>query len=327
MTGSQVSTGGSSCGNNSAHNYSPWGSGQYQENIYNNPMPFPSHHQQQHRYPHQPLPAVPPTGVSCCNGAPPHSYRNYTNEFKPKQRCHAASRPCGSYDALTSPQTPLLPNPDWFPAHNSHPNGIYVCGSDCSDHSLKAHLHHSGGPKKGRGQARHHHNGAQHNNKHPQNGSGHFGPPTSHSSNELKVTKECCESSSSPDNCDSTCGGTRSTGGGDAGGSGGGNSSSNNSSINNKSSDSRIKRSGSSGCNEVIMMCGGDHEDRNSSGKSSYVNNVITGGNYDDSENNECCGMSRDAHEEDDTCSCSESSCLYAEAAEPMHQAQIVRVG
>lgn len=52
-------------------------------------------------------------------------------------------RPCGSYDALISPQQ-QLPSPDLFQLHgNCKHNQLYTCSSECSDHSLKTHSHHS----------------------------------------------------------------------------------------------------------------------------------------------------------------------------------------
>lgn len=373
MTGSQASTGGSSCGNN---NYSPWGSNVngYQENIYNNPMPYPPQ-QQQHRFAPQAhqsgVVGLPPSalpGSNCCgptsvSGGVPHQYRNFTNEFQPK-RCgpQQQQRQCGSCDALTSPQTPLLPNPDWFPTHNSHPNGIYACNSDCSDHSLKSHMHGhrttgANGASAGRGK-RHHHNHTHNGSKGHQHG---FGP--SHSSSELK---NCCNgdqlhgpaqqrhlhTSENMDGCDISClnGGNNSSSS-----SSNNNCSSNNSSINMKSA--RLNRSASSGCGEdceedsqqqqlvkQTSLSGKQHNHHhNHAPKSASQNGMYNHYEECGGDAMDCCSMSRDATEEDDEelgggnnggcceddtcCSCSESSCLYAEAVEPVHQAQIIRVG
>lgn len=295
MTGSQASTGGSSCGNN--NNYSPWGSNVngYQENIYNNPMPYPPPHQQPHRFApqsHQSAALVggmPPNvlaGSNCCgpasvSGGVPHQYRNFTNEFQPK-RCapqhQQQQRQCGSCDALTSPQTPLLPNPEWYPTHNSHPNGIYACNSDCSDHSLKSHLHGhrtttaggvNGGPPSGGRGKRHHHNHT-HNGKGSGNSGGHqhgFGP--SHSSSELK---SCCNGGGvdqvmqqphgqqrhlqASENMDGGCDISCLNGNNSSSSSSNNNCSSNNSSINMKSA--RLNRSASSGCGNGSEDCNED---------------------------------------------------------------------
>lgn len=370
MSGSQASTGGSSCGNT---NYSPWGSNAYPENIYNNPMPYPPPNQQQHRFAPQAHPHPPAQGSNCCGGpasvsggVAPHQYRNFTNEFQPK-RCPPPQqqRQCGSCDALTSPQTPLLPNPDWFPTHTSHPNGIYACNSDCSDHSLKSHLQHShNNGARGRGKRHHHHTATGHSGKggHAHNG---FGP--SHSNSELKG---CCNGDQpllpqhrhhhgeNMDGCDIGC--LNGGGGGcnnSSSSSSNNNCSSNNSSINIKSV--RLNRSASSGCgNGSTEDCDEDSQQqlvkqtslssKQHSHPHSHHSHHKNGGIYNhyeecgvDVNGMDCCSMSRDANEdeeeagnvggccEDDTCcSGSESSCLYAEAVEPVsHQAQIIRVG
>lgn len=53
---------------------------------------------------------------------------------------------------------------------------------------------------------------------------------------------------------------------------------------------------------------------------------IILNGSFDTSEQDrqsECCSSRGDA---DTCCSCSESSCLYAEADDPTHRVQIVKV-
>lgn len=333
-------------------------------------MPYPPP-QQPHRFAPQTHLSGGGVGSNCC-GPPPssvsgsvgaHQYRNYTNEF-PSKRCpgqqqhqqQQQQRQCGSCDALTSPQTPLLPNPEWYPTHNSHPNGIYACSSDCSDHSLKSHLHGTGrnncasGGSRGKRAPHHHtHNGkGQH---------GHHGFAPSLSSSELKG---CCNGGGvvggaelrlTMEGCDISGGNNSSSS------SSNNNCSSNNSSINTKNS--RMNRSASGGACNGSEECDEDsqqqqlvkqsslskhphshsHPHHNLNGKSQLPgSNNNTNNMYNHYEecgggDAECCSMSRDATEEDEECeddtccSCSESSCLYAEAVEPVHQAQIIRVG
>lgn len=158
--------------------YSPWGPSQHQyvENFYNNPIQYPANGSANnvHRYPpnHQPplpnangpvcYPQHQQTTKSCHSHYPsnhPHSV-----EYQPyhQQQNNGINRKCGntrmcsSYDALTSPQQPLLPNPaNW--SNQPKTNGthahkctkqnsqqqLYQCSSECSDHSLKSHSQHS----------------------------------------------------------------------------------------------------------------------------------------------------------------------------------------
>lgn len=166
MTASQLSGhSSSSCGNSA--NYSPWGPPiqqcNHQENLYNNPISYPNTGRHQITPPppqsHQMPPPLPP----CCPPQRQHHHQHYPpshshSDFQPynyqNRRCPNSRPQCGSYDALTSPQTPQLPNPEWFQTPplplQSHPtnfnqpppNQIYTCNSDCSDHSLKRHLQH-----------------------------------------------------------------------------------------------------------------------------------------------------------------------------------------
>lgn len=160
MTASQLSGhSGSSCGNSA--NYSPWGPPMqqcnHQENLYNNPVSYPSstgRHQitpppQSHQLPPPLPPCCPPNRHIHPHYPPSHSHSdNYQPYNYQNRRCPNTRPQCGSYDALTSPQTPQLPNPEWFqpPPHLTNfqqsQNQIYTCTSDCSDHSLKHHLQH-----------------------------------------------------------------------------------------------------------------------------------------------------------------------------------------
>lgn len=150
-------------------------------------------------------------------------------------------RPCGSYDALISPQQPL-PNPDWFAPHMNHKqNQIYTCSSECSDNSQKhqhpAYIHQNH-------KQQHHH---------------------LHNSQERK-------------NCN----------------------------------------------NLLLQYDGNDHAIYEAGENPQIVNNHHQNCESEQDRQSECCS-SRDG-EGDTCCSCSESSCLYAEAGEPMHQVQVVRM-
>lgn len=246
MTSSQHSGhSGGSC-NNSA-GYSPWGPPaqpySLQENLYNNPIPYPNgpHPNQQGRYqitppPNQqppPLPpCYPPHQRSLHSHYPPpsHAHSDYQpyNYQQQNRRCN--SRPCGSYDALTSPQNPL-PNPEWY---QPHPNQIYTCTSDCSDHSLKRHQQPPLPPI-----------------------------PAIHPALQQQIAQQQCQQQNSA-----------------------------------------IYENDETEQDHMIngYNCGGSEQDRQS----------------------ECCS-SREG-EGDACCSCSESSCLYAEAGEPTHSVQVVRM-
>lgn len=173
--------------------YSPWTPAQHQyvENFYNNPIQYPTngsatnvHHFSNHQ---QPMPNT--NGTSCypqhqqttksCHSHYPsnhaHSieYQSYHPNNGINRKCGNTGRMCSSYDALTSPQQPLLPNPaNWGngqpKTNNSHhkcgggggggsggtttttgikqqnsQQQLYQCTSECSDHSLKSHSQHS----------------------------------------------------------------------------------------------------------------------------------------------------------------------------------------
>lgn len=169
-----------SCGPASV-GYSPWGPSQHQyvENFYNNPIQYPTNGSSTnvHRFPNHQPPLPNANGTSCypqhqqttksCHSHYPTNTHAHSVEYQPYHSNNGINRKCGntrmcsSYDALTSPQQPLLPNPaNW--ANNSQPktNGgggggahkcnkqnsqqqLYQCSSECSDHSLKSHSQHS----------------------------------------------------------------------------------------------------------------------------------------------------------------------------------------
>lgn len=157
--------------------YSPWGPSQYVENFYNNPIQYPTNGSSTnvHCFPNHQPPLQNTNGTSCY---PQHqqtttSYHSHylpnhahSVEYQPYHSNNGINRKCGntrmcsSYDALTSPQQPLLPHPaNW--ANNSQLKTIgvgggghkcskqnsqqqlYQCSSECSDHSLKSHSQHS----------------------------------------------------------------------------------------------------------------------------------------------------------------------------------------
>lgn len=245
MTSSQHSGhSGGSC-NNSA-GYSPWGPPaqpySLQENLYNNPIPYPNgpHPNQQGRYqitppPNQqppPLPpCYPPHQRSLHSHYPPpsHAHSDYQPYSYQQQNRRCNSRPCGSYDALTSPQNPL-PNPEWY---QPHPNQIYTCTSDCSDHSLKRHQQPPLPPI-----------------------------PAIHPALQQQIAQQQCQQQ-----------------------------------------------------NSAIY--------ENDETEQDHMINGYGGGSEQDRQS-ECCS-SREG-ENDACCSCSESSCLYAEAGEPTHSVQVVRM-
>lgn len=100
------------------------------------------------------------TSKSCHSHYPtnhPHTvdYQPYHPNNGLPRKC-VNGRMCNSYDALTSPQQPLLPNPaNWngpaksngYHSHKctkqSSQQQLYQCTSECSDHSLKSHSAHS----------------------------------------------------------------------------------------------------------------------------------------------------------------------------------------
>lgn len=172
------------CGSVGQVGYSPWGPSQHQyvENFYNNPIQYPTNGSSNnvHRFPPNHQPPLPnANGTSCypqhqqttksCHSHYPSNHA-HSVEYQPYHPNNGINRKCGnarmcsSYDALTSPQQPLLPNPaNWA---NSQPktngssvggsNGgthkcnkqnsqqqLYQCSSECSDHSLKSHSQHS----------------------------------------------------------------------------------------------------------------------------------------------------------------------------------------
>lgn len=161
---------------NPAIGYTPWIPGApqppYVENFYNNPIQYPNGPpNNMHRYPinaanHQVNPTAhqyphnQQTSKSCHSHYPtnhPHSvdYQPYHPNNGLPRKC-TNGRMCNSYDALTSPQQPLLPNPaNWngpvktngYHSHKcakqSSQQQLYQCTSECSDHSLKSHSQHS----------------------------------------------------------------------------------------------------------------------------------------------------------------------------------------
>lgn len=154
--------------------YSPWGPSQHQyvENFYNNPIQYPSNgssnnvHHFSNRQPQMPnvtstscYSQHPQTTKSCHSHYP--SNHAHSVEYQPNHPNNCIIRKCGntrmcsSYDALTSPQQPLLPNPTNWANGQSKTNGmhkcnkqnsqqqLYQCSSECSDHSLKSHSQNS----------------------------------------------------------------------------------------------------------------------------------------------------------------------------------------
>lgn len=172
--------------------------------------------------------------------------------------CFPAYRPCGSYDALISPQQPQLPNPEWYQqlsnSNNCNPNKLYTCSSDCSDQSLKNHSQHS---------------------HHSSQGAGSGG---SNSGCKKRSSSKCLESHCNGNN---------------------------------------IYENDEERCPTVAS----DKQQRIQNG---------TCGNDVSSETDrqsECCSSSRECGDGDTCCSCSESSCLYAEAEDPpTQQAQIIKM-
>lgn len=168
-------------------------------------------------------------------------------------------RPCGSYDALISPQQPQLPNPEWYQqlnnSNNCNPNKLYTCSSDCSDQSLKNHSQHS---------------------HHSSQGAGSGGSTSG------------CKKRSSSKCLESHCNGNN------------------------------IYENDEERCTTVAS----DPQQR--------ITNGTCGGNdvsSDADRQSECCSSSRDCGDGDTCCSCSESSCLYAEAEDPpTQQAQIIKM-
>lgn len=198
---------------NPAIGYTPWIPGgpqpPYVENFYNNPIQYTNgSSNNMHRYPmgapnHQinaaglPYPHNQQTSKSCHSHYPnnhPHAvdYQPYHPNNGLPRKCGNV-RMCNSYDALTSPQQPLLPNPANWNGGPAKTNGyhshkcakqssqqqLYQCTSECSDHSLKSHSQHSqssqerAGKTTGNCKDNCHHRSAAHNGKHqPHNGKG-----------------------------------------------------------------------------------------------------------------------------------------------------------
>lgn len=154
---------------------SPWGPTQHQyvENFYNNPVQYTTNGSTNnvHRFPpnHQPplpnanaTPCYPQQTTKSCHSHYPTNHP-HSVEYQPYHQNNGINRKCGntrmcsSYDALTSPQQPLLPNPaNWSNqpktngSHTTHKctkqnsqQQLYQCSSECSDHSLKSHSQHS----------------------------------------------------------------------------------------------------------------------------------------------------------------------------------------
>ncbi|XP_031630104.1 roundabout homolog 2 isoform X2 [Contarinia nasturtii] len=168
--------------------YSPWGPSQHQyvENFYNNPIQYPNGSSNNvHRFPPNHQPPLPNANSTACypqhqqttKSCHSHYPSNHAHsvEYQPYHPNNGINRKCGnarmcsSYDALTSPQQPLLPNSTNWPNSQSKTNGgsvgggggvnggsgthkcnkqnsqqqLYQCSSECSDHSLKSHSQHS----------------------------------------------------------------------------------------------------------------------------------------------------------------------------------------
>lgn len=189
---------------NPAIGYTPWipSQHQYVENFYNNPIQYPNgssnnmHHFQMNAPNHQSnVNAIPyahnqQTSKSCHSHYPTN--HSHSVEYQPYHQNHqnnginrkcGNSRMCNSYDALTSPQQPLLPNPgNWSTqpktnGYHSHkcikPNSqqqLYQCSSECSDHSLKSHSQHSHSSKNSNCKENCHHRSST--NKHQSHNNG-----------------------------------------------------------------------------------------------------------------------------------------------------------
>lgn len=120
------------------------------EHFYNNPVQYNSNHRchsiPSPGPPHPPMPAYYPLPV----GGPPSNY--YTGAMPDYIQqpygggCSSGRYPPRSYESLHLQQQHHNPTSEWF-AHqqqiHQHPPQLYTCSSDCSDHSLKSHSHHS----------------------------------------------------------------------------------------------------------------------------------------------------------------------------------------
>lgn len=178
-------------------------------------------------------------------------------------------RPCGSFDALTSPQQPILPNP----ANWSHPKAsthnhkcskqnsqhqLYQCNSECSDHSLKSHSQNS-----------------QSSQERSKNSNG-------------SSCKEGCQRSQ------------------------------------NKHQQNHTKSNNHCNGSDVTN---GNHNIYENDDEASERDHMITNNSLsypavsETDRHSDCCSSMGDG-DADTCCSCSESSCLYAEASEPGTQQQ-----
>ncbi|XP_055387445.1 roundabout homolog 2 [Condylostylus longicornis] len=277
------------------------------------------------------------------------SARHGISEYQPtnghNSRC-SNGRSCNSCDALSSPQQPLPPpsSTEWYqPLHQSasHQNQIYACSSECSDHSSirnghHQHHHNSTGGINGHShihgnnsinnshiQQSHNNSNTGHGHQHPgilrQNSNSHSTaidnngqPPSSHhhQQQQQQHQQQQQQQQSQDNNINKT-----------------GNPSYN---INN-----RLINGNSGSLNGYQEIDEHEHMLK-SCGCEINTNGVVVGGkgssanitdDVNESTNNrndqhrinncsDCYNSSRDG--DGDTCSCSESSCLYAEAIDPM---------
>ncbi|XP_067632868.1 protein sax-3 isoform X2 [Eurosta solidaginis] len=300
----------SSIHSSSSGGFSTWGvapqcvASRPSENYYNNPLPCVGGTQNRYQitptgqHP-PPLPPYFPPGAAGTAQLPPRNIhihypapRHAISEYQPtgthNSRC-SNGRACNSCDALASPLQPLPPPGDgWYqplqthlPSNTGGANPIYQCSSECSDHSRHSHSHthtHSHGHSH---QHRHTHQHHTHASAHAGNGNDTMRSESSQeggSKGNYRMQKH-------------------------GGGCGGGSSNGGYADINESAEHEHMLQTNVGG--------GGTSGNGNTStlGGSSSCGYEVLGDHRNCSD---CCSS-----REGDTCSCSEGSCLYAEAGEP----------
>lgn len=200
---------------------------------------------------------------------------------------------CNSCDALASPLQPLPPPGDgWYQPLQTHmppnaggANPIYQCSSECSDHSRHSHTHtHAHNhPHNHLHQQQHHgaHMHAHQHHAHATAAAAHAG-----NGNDTLRSESSQEGGKGNYRCQKQVGGGSSNGG--------------YADINESTEREHMLKG----------VVGGGNGNTSTLGGSSSCGYEVLGDHRNCSD---CCSSSR----EGDTCSCSEGSCLYAEAGEP----------
>ncbi|XP_049308729.1 protein sax-3 isoform X1 [Bactrocera dorsalis] len=305
----------SSIHSSSSGGFSTWGvspqcvASRPTENYYNNPLPCVGGSQNRYQitptaqHP-PPLPPYFPPGAAGTAQLPPRNIhihypapRHAMSEYQPtgthNSRC-SNGRACNSCDALASPLQPLPPPGDgWYQPLQAHmppnaggggANPIYQCSSECSDHSRHSHTH-THAHSHAHAHQQHHgaHMHAHQHHAHATAAAAHAG-----NGNDTLRSESSQEGGKGNYRCQKQVGGGSSNGG--------------YADINESTErEHMLKSVGGGGC--------GNGNTSTLGGSSSCGYEVLG----DHRNCSDCCSSSR----EGDTCSCSEGSCLYAEAGEP----------